>query len=214
MLAARSAPTATTTVLLADDHPALRVGLAAMLAAAPELQLVGSAANGAEALRLWRRLQPDLTLLDLRMPELDGFGALRAIRAESSTARLIALTTLEGDEDVYQALQAGANGYLLKDCEPQELLDCIRCVLRGQRYLQASAAGRLAERLLQTPLTPREGEVLRQLAAGLSNKGIARALGIGEGTVKFHVRALLDKLSAATRTEAVHVALQRGLLHP
>lgn len=199
-------------ILVADDHPLIRAGLVAMLAGHPDFDVAVEARNGAEALALWESQRPDVGLIDLRMPVLDGFETLRAIRAKDPRAKLVAVTTLDGDEDVYQAIQAGASGYLLKDCEQEELLTCLRNVRAGQKYVQMDAACKLAARVTMTTLTQRERDVLKVLASGLSNKSIARQLDIGEGTVKFHVKALLEKLDASTRTEAVRIALQRGLL--
>lgn len=200
-------------VLIADDHPAIRAGLGRMVVGAGEFTVVAEACDGAQAVRCWQALRPDIGLVDLRMPVMDGFDAIAAICADSPGARIVAVTTLEGNEDVHRALRAGATGYLLKDCEQEELLSCMRCVLRGQRYLQPIAASRLAERVTMAKLTPRETDVLVSLATGLSNKHIARHLQIGDGTVKFHVKAVLEKLGASSRTEAVRVAQQRGLLY-
>ncbi len=198
--------------MVVDDHPAIRAGLRAMLAPEADLCVVAEAGNGAEALQAWQQCAPDLALIDLRMPVMDGFEALRQIRQLSPAARLVVMTSMTGDEDVYTALQAGAHGYLLKDCGREELLLCLRTALRGQRYLQAGAASSLAARVTLAALTVREGDVLQGLAAGHSNKGIARQLGMAEGTVKTHLKAVLSKLGARSRTDAVRLALQRGLV--
>lgn len=201
-------------LLIVDDHAIVRAGLAALLQGAPGLRVVHAAADGAEALALWPVLRPDLALVDLSMPGLDGFATLSALRDLDPRARLIALTTLGTEEHVYRALRAGASGFLLKDCALPELLQAIREVLAGGRYLQPQAAERLAGRLTQPALTVRETEVLQWLAQGLSNKHIARHLALAEGTVKTHVKAILAKLGADTRTQAVATALTRGLLAP
>jgi two-component system, NarL family, response regulator len=199
-------------VMVADDHPVVRAGMVALLAREPDMCVVFEAGNGDEAVAGWQTQGPDVGLIDLNMPVLDGFDAVAAIRRASRTARLVVMTTLGGDEDVYRALQAGASGYLLKDCGRAELAACIRAVARGQKYLQATAATRLADRITTVGLTGRETNVLQGLAEGLSNKGIARQLGVAEGTVKTHVKALMGKLDVASRTHAVRLALQRGLV--
>lgn len=199
-------------MLVADDHPVVRAGLVSMLAREADMRVVCEAADGIEAVCAWREHAPDVGLIDLCMPGMDGFEAVRAIRGITGGARLVVLTVFGGDEDVYRALQAGAAGYLLKDCGRQELVACIRAVGRGQRYLQPAAASRLAERVTYAALTPRESAVLTGLARGLGNRGIARELGVAEGTVKTHVKSLLGKLGARCRTQAVRLAQQRGLV--
>jgi two-component system, NarL family, response regulator len=199
-------------VLLADDHPVVRAGLVALLAREPDLCVVFEARHGGEAVEGWQSQQPDVGLIDLNMPVLDGFAAVAAIRCFAPTARLVVMTTLGGDEDVHRALQAGASGYLLKDSGPAELAACIRAVAGGQKYLHATAAARLADRLSTVDLTGRETDVLQGLAQGLSNKRIAHQIGVAEGTVKTHVKGLLGKLDASSRTQAVSLALQRGLV--
>jgi DNA-binding NarL/FixJ family response regulator len=212
MLAVDVPPSSPLRLLVADDHPIVRAGLVAMLASEADMRVVCEAANGIEAVCAWREHNPDVGLVDLCMPGLDGFEAVRAIRDIAGRARLVVLTVFGGDEDVYRALQAGAAGYLLKDCGREELLACIRAVGRGQRYLQPAAASRLADRVAHATLTPRESAVLAGLARGLGNKGIARELGVAEGTVKTHVKGLLGKLGAGSRTHAVRLAQQRGLV--
>jgi two-component system, NarL family, response regulator len=200
-------------LLVADDHPVVRAGLVAMLTRETGMSVVCEAADGIEAVKAWRDHLPDVGLIDLCMPGLNGFEAMHTIRGIASDARLVVLTTLGGDEDVYRALQSGAAGYLLKDCGRQELMACIRAVSQRQRYLQPSAAACLAKRITHTALTHRETEVLTWLARGLSNKCIANELGVAEGTVKTHVKSLLCKLGVVSRTQAAHLAQQRGLVH-
>ena len=199
-------------VMVADDHPVVRAGLVAMLEREPDLVVVSEAANGLEAVQRWQTDAPDIGLVDLSMPGLDGFEVVKAIRSGDRTARLVVMTTLGGDEDVFRALQAGAAGYLLKDCGADELVRCMRSVWQGHKYLQGVAARQLAERITAVELTSRERDVLGRLAEGLSNKLIARRLGMAEGTVKTHVKSLLFKLDAISRTQAVRLAVQRGLV--
>ncbi len=201
-------------VLVADDHPVVRAGMVALLEREADMCVVHEARHGGEAVAGWQAQGPDVGLIDLSMPVLDGFAAVAAIRRAHRTARLVVMTAFGGDEDVFRALQAGASGYLLKDCCPAELATCVRAVARGQRYLQATAARRLADRITAVDLTGRETDVLHGLAHGLSNKAIARKLGLTEGTVKSHMKGLLGKLDASSRTQAVRLALQRGLLRP
>ncbi len=199
-------------VLIADDHPIVRMGLAGMVAAHAELCLVGQADSGEAAVQQYRQLRPDLVLMDLRMPGLDGVAAIVAIRALDPAARVVILTTFDGEEDIYRGLRAGAKAYLLKDAPHEQIIDCLRAVMRGQRYLPAPVALKLADRLEGEALSRRELEVLRQMATGKSNKEIARITGITEGTVKFHVTAVMAKLTVKSRTEAVAVAIRRGLI--
>jgi DNA-binding NarL/FixJ family response regulator len=199
--------------MTADDHPIVRAGLAAVIGEESDLTFVGEARDGAQAVALFRAQQPDVTLMDLRMPVLDGVGAIRAIRSEFPDARIVALTTYEGDTDIHRALAAGAVGYLLKDMLPTEVIDAIRAVHRGQRVIPPVVAGRLAEYTPRVELTEREREVLEYVARGFSNKDIARAIGRTDETVKIHLKSVFVKLGAADRTEAVTVALQRGIIH-
>jgi two-component system, NarL family, response regulator len=207
-------PDARLRVLVADDHPVVRAGMVALLEREADMCVVHQACHGADAVDGWQAQGPDVGLIDLNMPVLDGFATVAAIRRAHRAARLVVMTTFGGDEDVFRALQAGASGYLLKDCGPAELAACVRAVARGQRYLQATAAIRLADRTTAVALTGRETDVLHGLAQGLSNKAIARHLGVAEGTVKTHVKGLLGKLDASSRTQAVRLALQRGLVRP
>jgi DNA-binding NarL/FixJ family response regulator len=205
--------TAQIRVLCVDDHPVVRKGIAALLASEPDTVLVGEAANGKEAVDLFRKLRPDVTLMDLRMPQLDGIGATRQIRAEFPDARIIALTSYDGDQDIYQALEAGVRGYLLKETVHAEMIRAIRTVNSGKRLVPPEVAEKLSEYFPQIALTPREVEVLSFVAQGLANKDIAEQLGTASGTVKMHVQRILEKLGAADRTHAVTIAIRRGILH-
>ncbi|MFL5403417.1 MAG: response regulator [Gemmatimonadales bacterium] len=196
-----------------DDHPIFRGGLAALLAAYPDLKLVAEAGDGRKAVELFRVHRPDVTLMDLSMPVMGGAEAIRHIIAEFPDARIIALTSWDGDGDIHRALDAGARGYLLKDVVSNEVADAIRSVHRGGRVLPPTVAQRLAEFTPRIDLTDRELEVLTHLAQGKSNKEIAIALGRTEATVKVHVLHILQKLDAADRTEAVTIGLKRGLIH-
>ncbi len=201
-------------LLLADDHTVVRDGFAAIIGYQPDMEVVASVADGREAVESYRALRPDVALLDLRMPVLGGVRAIEEIRREFPSARIIVLTTYDGDEDVYRALQAGAAGYLLKDTTTEALLRAIRSVAAGQRYVPPEIAARLVERTMAGPgLTAREVEVLGALATGKTNKEIAAEFFITEGTVKSHVNNILDKLGVRDRTEAVMEALRRGILH-
>lgn len=200
-------------VLAADDHPLVRAGLAAVVAAEPDMEFVGEAASGREAVELYRAHRPDVMLMDLRMPGMDGLSATRAILAEFPAARIVVLTTYDGDADIHRALEAGARGYLLKDMLRTEVLHTIRAVHRGSRVIPPEVAARLAEHVPRVELTAREVEVLELVAKGLSNKEVARVLGRTEETVKVHLKHVFEKLGVEDRTEAVTTALQRGILH-
>jgi len=206
-------PDARIRVMTVDDHPIFRGGLAALLAAYPDLKLVAEAGNGRQAVELFRVHRPDVTLMDLSMPVMGGAEAIGHIIAEFPDARIIALTTWDGDGDIHRALDAGARGYLLKDVVSHEVADAIRSVHRGGRVLPPAVAQRLAEFTPRIDLTDRELEVLTHMAQGESNKEIAVALGRTEATVKVHVLHILQKLDAADRTEAVTIGLKRGLIH-
>ncbi|MFM2044353.1 MAG: Protease production enhancer protein [Pseudomonadota bacterium] len=199
-------------VLLVDDHAIFRRGLAALFEDNTEFRVVGEAGNGAEAMRLHAALAPDLTLLDLRMPEMEGAEVVRRIREEAPAARIIILTTFDTDEDIERALKAGAKAYLLKDLSEAELLDCLREVAAGRTYVPFPIAAKLAERLTQVQLTQREMAVLKHMAEGLANKSIAARLAISDATVKVHVTNLFQKLQVNSRTEAIAVAVRRGLV--
>lgn len=198
-------------VLIADDHPVVREGLAAMIGRQPDMAVVGEAEDGQEAVSLFQTLQPDVALMDLNMPKMDGLQAIQSIREQFPTARIIVLTTFDGDEDIYRGLQAGARGYLLKDAGRTALLEAIRQVRSGNRWIPTDVAAKLADRMNSPALTAREQEVLGLLVAGNSNQEIGAALFITEGTVKTHVAAILNKLGVGDRTQAVTTALRRGL---
>jgi two-component system, NarL family, response regulator len=204
--------TTTIRVLIADDHAIFRQGLATIINRDPEMQVIAQAENGEQAIALFEEHQPDVTLMDLRMPEVEGVAAISAICAIAKSARIIVLTTYDSDEDIYRGLQAGARGYLLKETEPDELLNAIRTVHRGQQYIPPDVGAKLAQRLSNPELSERELEVLRSLAQGMSNAEIAAALSIGEGTVKSHVNRILNKLDVSDRTQAVIVAVKRGIV--
>jgi len=200
-------------VLVADDHPVVRAGLAAVLVQQADLELVGEAENGERAVALYREHQPDVGLMDLRMPVMDGVEAIRTITTEFPSARILALTTYEGDADIRRALEAGARGYLLKDMLLTEVIRAVRAVHRGERVIPTAVAARLAEFPERSDLTERELEVLQLVARGLSNKEVARVIGRTDETVKIHLKNTFAKLGVADRTEAVTVALTRGLIH-
>lgn len=200
-------------VLVVEDHPMVRQGLIALLSNAPDIEVVGSAADGLEATQVFRSVCPDVTLMDLRMPRLGGVEAIERIRNESPAARFIVLTTFDGDEDIYRAMQAGAKAYLLKGMEVEELLTAIRMVHAGRASVPASIAEKLAQRISAQDLTVREVSVLERIVAGRANKEIASDLNISEATVKSHINSLLGKLGVDDRTHAAVVALQRGIVH-
>lgn len=200
-------------LLTVDDHPIYRGGLAALIAAYPDFTLVAEAVNGREAVELFRQHRPDVTLMDLSMPVMSGVEAIKAIMAEFPDARIIVLTTWDGDADIHRALEAGARGYLLKDVVSEEVANSIRQVHAGRRALPAEVAKRLAEFTPRIDLTEREHEVLTYMAKGLSNKQIGAVLSITEATIKVHVLHILQKLDAADRTAAVTIGIQRGIIH-
>jgi DNA-binding NarL/FixJ family response regulator len=199
-------------VLLVDDHALLRTGVAKIINQEPDLHVVAEAENGVEAIAAYERHQPDVTLLDLRMPIMEGVEAVRQIRARDPRALVIVLTTYDRDDEISQALRAGAKAYVLKDIAAAELVDCIRKVLAGKTYIAPAAAAKLAEGVTRVQLTPREMATLRLLADGKANKEIANALDIGERTVKTHLAHLFEKLGVTSRTEAIKVATRRGLV--
>jgi DNA-binding NarL/FixJ family response regulator len=200
-------------VLIADDHGVVREGLASMINRnRADMTVVGEASNGREALELWKQEQPDVTLLDLRMPEMDGVDVIREIRATDKSARIIVLTTFDGDEDIYRAIRAGAKGYLLKDITREALMDSIRRVHMGETCVPLHLIAKLTDRVSGETLSERELEVLRLMAKGKSNKEIASALFISEGTVKSHGKSIFAKLNVSSRTEAVTEATRRGFL--
>ena len=195
-----------------DDHPLLREGISALVNNQPDMTVAGEAATGAEALQLFKQLQPDVTLLDLRLPDMSGIDILIAIRTEFPDARIIMLTTFEGDVEIHRALQAGARGYLLKNMPPSELLDVIRQVHAGKKRIPPAIASQLAEHMSDETLTEREVEVLREVAGGNKNRDIANRLFISEETVKVHIKHIMEKLGAADRTQAVTIGVRRGII--
>ncbi|MBD2082632.1 response regulator transcription factor [Leptolyngbya sp. FACHB-17] len=199
-------------VLIVDDHSLVAEGLANIINYDPEMIVVAQAEDGQQAINLYREHQPDVTLMDLRMPGIGGVEAITAICAEFESARIIVLTTYDGDEDIYRGLQAGAQGYLLKDAKPNELLSVIRVIHSGQQYVSPVVGRKLVERMNIPVLSERELEVLRLIAQGLSNQDIGTALNIGESTVKSHVTHILNKLGVSDRTQAVIVGIKRGLV--
>ncbi len=210
---AEAQPVATIRVLCADDHPLVRKGIASILANETDTRLVAEASNGREAVELFRAHRPDVVLMDLHMPELDGVSATKAILQEFPDARIIALTSYDGDQEIYRALDAGIRGYLLKEMVHTEVLRAIRRVHAGKRLIPPEISERLTEHFPQIALTPRETEVLAWVAEGLGNKEIADRLGTASGTVKNQIQTILGKLKAADRTQAVTIAIRRGILH-
>jgi DNA-binding NarL/FixJ family response regulator len=199
-------------VLSVDDHPLLREGVAALIESEEDMELIGEASNGLEALDLFRKHQPDITLMDLQMPEMSGIDAIGAIRGEFPAARIIVVTTHPGDSQVSRALKAGARAYLLKGMLRKELLDTIRAVHAGHKRLSSEIAAEVAEHATDSALTPREIDVLRLVAAGNANKEVGAQLSMSEVTVKSHVKNILSKLEAKDRTHAVTIALKRGII--
>ena len=200
-------------VLVVEDHNVVRQGLVALIKTVPDMAVVGEASDGKQAVEFFRQHKPDVTIMDLRLPVMSGVEAITAIRREYPAARVIVLTTFDGDEDIYRALQAGARGYLLKDMSGDDLMDAIRTVHAGKSRIPAAVAQRLADRMVGPELTARELEVLKLIVAGKSNKEIGLALFISEATVKTHINNLLSKLGVSDRTQATTTALQRGIVH-
>jgi DNA-binding NarL/FixJ family response regulator len=200
-------------VLVADDHHVVRQGLIALLKTVPEISVIGEASDGEEAVSLYRQHQPDIAIMDLRMPQKGGVEAIAEIRKDFPSARIIVLTTFDGDEDIYRALQAGAKGYLLKDMFGEELIDAIRTVHAGKQHIPPVVAQRLAERMVGPSLTARELDVLKCIVGGRSNRDIGHELSISEATVKTHINNILGKLGVEDRTQAATTALQRGIVH-
>ncbi len=201
------------TVMLVDDHPAFRKGIAALIAGEPDLHVVAEAGDGQEALHLFRKVKPDVVLMDLRLPGMGGVETTMAIRKEFPDARIIVLTTFDADEDIYRAIQTGAKSYLLKDTPEDELAATIRAVHAGQQKLPTRVAQRLAERQQRADLSQREMDVLALLIKGRSNKEISSALFVSEDTVKAHLKTLFAKLNVRDRTEAAISAIRHGIVH-
>ena len=199
-------------VFSVDDHPLLREGIAALVNNQPDMVLIAQASTGSEAIQLFKECLPDVTLLDLRLPDMSGIDTLIAIRTAFPNARVIMLTTFEGDVEIHRALQAGACGYLLKNMPPSELLDVIRLVHAGKKRIPAEIASQLAEHMADEALTEREVEVLQQVAGGNKNRDIANKLFISEETVKVHIKHIMEKLGAADRTQAVAIGIRRGII--
>jgi len=200
-------------VMVVDDHPLMRIGVASIVNARPDMVVVAQTGTGEESVTLFQKHRPDITLMDLRLPGISGVDAIRAIRKLHPQAHFVVLTTYEGDADIHQALEAGAQGYVIKGMPYQTLVDALHRVHRGERFLPPPVARALASRMPDSDLSAREREVLALLAGGKSNKDIANSLGITEATVKCHVSAILLRLNVSDRTEAVVTALQRGLIH-
>jgi DNA-binding NarL/FixJ family response regulator len=200
-------------VLCVDDHPIVREGVAAIIDLQPDMTMAGTASTGSEAIQRFAELAPDIVLVDLRLPDMSGFEVIKRIKGTSPGARIIVLSSHEGDVDIQRALEAGARGYVVKGILRDELLDIIRSVHAGKRRLPAAIAQKLAEHMTDEPISPRELEVLSLMATGKRNKEIAGDLSIAEDTVKMHVRNILSKLQVSDRTEAVTTALRRGIIH-
>ncbi len=200
-------------VLCVDDHPLVRKGIASILSNEGDMELIAEAENGLDAVELYRRHLPDVVLLDLKMPVLDGIGAVRQILDEFPEARIIALTSFDGDQEIYRALEAGIRGYLLKESVHNEVLNAIRQVHEGGTLISQDAAQRLTEYFPRSVLTKREVEVLQLISQGMANKEIAATLGTADGTIKMHVQNVLQKLNATDRTHAVTIGLRRGIIH-
>ncbi len=199
-------------ILCVDDHPLLREGIATIINNQPDMVLVSAAPSGTEAIQRYREHQPDITLMDLRLPDLSGIDAMLAIRVEFPNARIIMLTTFEGDVEIQRALEAGARGYLLKSMPPSELVEAIRQVHAGKKRVPPAVAAQIAEHMSDEDLTGREIEVLRQLGGGNRNRDIAELLFISEETVKVHIKHIMDKLGAKDRTQAIAIAVRRGII--
>ena len=199
-------------VLTVDDHPLLRDGIAALIGSEEDMELIGEASNGREGLDLFRKFRPDVTLMDLQMPEMNGIDAIGAIRGEFPEARIIVLTTHPGDVQVSRALKAGARAYLMKGELRKQLLETIRAVHAGQKRLSSEVAAEIAEHVTDSSLTPREIDVLRLVAAGNANKEVGARLSLTEVTIKSHMKNILAKLGANDRTHAVTIALKRGII--
>jgi DNA-binding NarL/FixJ family response regulator len=207
------AVTQTLGILCVDDHPLVRKGIAAILANETDMKLVAEAGSGTEAVNAFRQFHPDITLMDLRMPGMDGIEATKQIRQIDAEAKIIALTSYDGDQEIYRALEAGVRGYILKESVHTEIVRAIRVVQSGKRLMPPEVAERLSEHFPQVALTPREIEVLQYVAKGFGNKEIGVRLGTAAGTVKMHLQNILSKLGASDRTHAVTLAIRRGIIH-
>lgn len=199
-------------IILADDHPSLRDGLASILTSQPDLSVVAEAGTGREAVAQFKQHKPDVLIVDLRMPDGDGIQTIKELVAHDPTAIILVLTTYDNEEDIFSALESGARGYILKDTTREEIIEAVRQVHAGNRYLPSAVAARLADRMIRPSLTPRELDVLRLVSRGRTNKEMAVAMFISEETVKSHMKGLFQKLGVHDRAEAVGIALQRGLL--
>jgi DNA-binding NarL/FixJ family response regulator len=199
-------------VFAVDDHPLLRQGIAAIINSQPDMQLVAEASTGGEAIKRYREIRPDVTLMDLRLPDVSGIEAMIAICTEFTTARIILLTTFDGDVEIQRALEAGARAYMLKSMPPDELVDVIRQVHAGKKRVPPEVAAHLAEHYSDESLTPRELEVLSHVAGGNRNRDIAERLFISEETVKVHIKHIMEKLGASDRTQAITIAVRRGII--
>ncbi|WP_373987520.1 response regulator [Duganella sp. BuS-21] len=203
----------TASIVIADVHPLIRAGMASLIESDGKFTLLGQASNGSQAVEMCERLQPDLLLMDLNMPDCDGVEAIGRIRARQPHAKVIILSGHDGEDDVDRSMRAGAHAYMLKNAALADLMTCIHAVLQGRKFMMPELALKLASRIHGNQLTPRERDILVYLASGMSNKLIARAADIGVGTVKFHVKSIMAKLNVCTRTEAAMVAAKRGLVH-
>jgi DNA-binding NarL/FixJ family response regulator len=200
-------------IICVDDHPLVRKGVAAILSTEPEMNLIGEAQNAGEAMVLYRQHRPDVTLMDLRLPDRSGIEATREILTDFPDAKIIALTSYDGDQDIYRALETGVRGYLLKEMVHTEVIRAIRTVYAGKRFIPPEVSQQLSEYFPEVALTPREAEVLLWVARGLGNKEIGEEIGTAAGTVKAHIQNILSKLEAKDRTHAVTIALRRGIIH-
>jgi DNA-binding NarL/FixJ family response regulator len=200
-------------ILIVDDHPIMRFGIASIIGAQPDMKVVGQAGSGEEGVDLFSRLHPDLTLMDLQLPNMSGASAIQNIRSQNSKAKVIVLTTYKGEEDIFQALRCGASGYLIKGISHDRLVEAMRIVHSGKTYLSPEVSSKLTTRTPDAILSTREREVLALIAEGDGNKQIGKKLGLTEGTVKCHVGSILGKLQVEDRTQALVIALQRGLIH-
>lgn len=204
--------TAIIRIMIVDDHPVVRAGLAGMLGTQPDMKVIASASSGSEAIAMLETVKPDVILMDLRMSGMSGLDAIRAINLRTDPPRILVLTSFDTDEDIYQTVGAGAQGYILKDVPQDRLLEAIHLVYEKKRYFPADIAARLIERMARSNLTPREHQVLQYVAKGLTNKEIGRVFGISENTARNHVNSIIEKLEVSDRTEAATIAIRQGLV--